>query len=106
VRYRHFRKPCVVSHERVLLKVAQSEPSARTSFWVARELRRVIDEEWLMRGRLWAAGLTHARRMEGGEGDGEGEDAECAICHLYLHLSAGTWVWWGGVGEGRGTVCL
>lgn len=38
------------------LQVAASDPSPLTSYWVAKELRRVVEEEGVMRAKLWALG--------------------------------------------------
>lgn len=55
-RYRKYKKPCVIAHEEMLLKVAQLDASPLASYWVQRELRRVVEEEAVMRAKLWAQG--------------------------------------------------
>jgi hypothetical protein len=82
-RLRHFRKPCVVSQEEMLLRVAAqqvgeaaaaalalapsgadalqqaSSPAAASPlvcFYLAKELRRVAEEEWVLRAKLWSEG--------------------------------------------------
>lgn len=65
-------------------------PSARTCSYVSKELARVLEEERVMRCKLWTDGLVRSRQVMPGEGmDPEaGGTAECTICHLPLHLSA------------------
>lgn len=80
-RLRHFRKPCVVSQEEMLLRVAAQQagpsvaamlgsggaalaasPASPTGasplvcYHLARELRRVVEEEWTLRAKLWSEG--------------------------------------------------
>jgi histone demethylase JARID1 len=56
-RYRHFKKPPVISHERLLIRAARSDDiTARTSYWVHKELARVVEEETVMRAKMWAEG--------------------------------------------------
>lgn len=91
-RLRHFRQPSVISHERLVLRVAASpEISARTSYWVHKELGRVIEEETLMRTKLWAEGVLSSRQVVSQGGFGPSpvgkRDAECSYCHMKLHLS-------------------
>lgn len=82
-RLRHFRKPCVVSQEEMLLRVAAQQvgqeqaaalalgPAANDAaqsaaslaagsplvcFYLAKELSRVAEEEWVLRAKLWSEG--------------------------------------------------
>jgi histone demethylase JARID1 len=140
-RYRHSRRPCAFSHERLVLDLAArcaaaaaaedeaepmegaepaangheangheangheangagaaasgpaaagSAPSGRTCYWVAKELGRVVEEERVLRAKLWSEGLRRSRRVAAplGMRAGDRQDAACAVCHLFLHLSA------------------
>jgi len=100
-KYRHYRKPCLFSHERLLVRTAvaavastnstdMEPPGPRTCHWVSQELERVASEERVMRAKLWSEGLVRSRRVDQHEGMdfGDQHDPECAICHLPLHLSA------------------
>ncbi|CAL8461880.1 g1411 [Coccomyxa elongata] len=89
-RYRSFRKPSLLSHEWLLLKVAREETSPDASFFVHRDLQRVIQEEREWRFKLWSQGCLRSRRVtqEVGMDEGDTDDAECVICHAYCHESA------------------
>lgn len=51
-RLRAFRKPPVVCHEWLLLKVAETGAAGETALRSAQDLRRVVDEETEWRCRL------------------------------------------------------
>lgn len=106
-KYRHYRKPCSFSHERLLVRTATvasvsggtiiggtdrvvDPPGPRTCHWVSQELERVASEERVMRAKLWSEGLVRSRRVDQpvGMDFGDQSDPGCAICHLPLHLSA------------------
>ncbi|KAK9819859.1 hypothetical protein WJX72_003401 [[Myrmecia] bisecta] len=89
-RYRSFRKPSLIAHEWLLLKVAKEDRDPRTAFFVRQDLLRVIAEEREWRSRLWSQGVRRARRITQpvGMDKGASDDAECAICHMYVHCSA------------------
>jgi hypothetical protein len=53
LRYRSFRKPSVLCHEELLLRVVR-EGSPVAAFWAARELQRAVREEARLRYHLWA----------------------------------------------------
>ncbi|DBA83815.1 TPA: hypothetical protein ACH3X1_006338 [Trebouxia sp. C0004] len=55
-RFRTFKKPSVVSHEGLLLKVAETDDSPETCFWAKQDLQRVIAEERQWRCKLWSTG--------------------------------------------------
>ena len=64
-RLRHFRQPCVVCHDAMLLRVAAAATSGApgeaaaaplAGHYLAAELRRVVEEEWVLRGKLWSEG--------------------------------------------------
>ena len=38
------------------VQVAAGEPSPLAAYWVGRELRRVVQEEAVLRAKLWASG--------------------------------------------------
>ncbi|KAA6416700.1 MAG: lysine-specific demethylase 5C-like, partial [Trebouxia sp. A1-2] len=88
-RFRTFRKPSVVSHEGLLLKVAETDDSPETCFWAKQDLQRVIAEERQWRCKLWSTGVKRSRRTDALKGfhKDDKDEAECAICHLYLHVS-------------------
>jgi hypothetical protein len=53
LRYRSFRKPSVLCHEELLLRVVR-EGSPVAAFWAARELERAVRDEARLRYHLWA----------------------------------------------------
>lgn len=94
-RLRHFRKPCVVSQEEMLLRVAAQQAGARLAathaalgppggtppaspplspgspspivcFYLRQELRRVAEEEWVLRAHLWSQGAWQRGGRRGG----------------------------------------
>uniref|UniRef100_A0A1D2AF40 Uncharacterized protein n=2 Tax=Auxenochlorella protothecoides TaxID=3075 RepID=A0A1D2AF40_AUXPR len=81
-RCRRLRRPTSWPHELVLLKWAE-DPALPASAcpWLARELRRCIDDDLATRLAVWAAGTTDSRRAEG-------EAARCALCGAHCTLSA------------------
>ena len=106
-KYRHFRKPCDFSHEKLVVRTAatalsppepsshntteEERPGPRSCYWVGQELRRIVDEERVMRAKLWSEGLVRSRRVDqsiGMDDVGSSSDADCVICRLPLHLSA------------------
>jgi histone demethylase JARID1 len=64
-RYRHFRRPPVLSLEELILKCsAEGDLSPEAAAWMAIELERVSEDERALRTGLWAKGVKRASRVE------------------------------------------
>jgi len=90
-RYRHFRRPPVLSLEELVLNVAKEKDlSPEAAAWVALEMERIYTDESALRMATWSKGITHSTRVEHLNGmlPGQDEDPECCVCHSILHLSA------------------
>lgn len=55
-RYRHFRKPPVLSQEELLLRVARNDGTKQTALFLAPELGRIVSEEKSLMLSNWQRG--------------------------------------------------
>jgi hypothetical protein len=98
-RYRLYHRPCVVSQEILLLRAAKdaittsaaSPPSSSSPllhYHLARELRRLLKEEAILRAKLWQAGLRKSRKLPSFDEESDVfAMAECSSCHMHPYLS-------------------
>lgn len=103
--YRSHRYPPLISHEKLLLDAIESIDSlgSKSKYWLSKELGRVLQEETILRFKLWSEGLVRSRKVSPGdaifqkrvkESSNDGQKAsnstrvmKCCVCRNKLALS-------------------
>lgn len=99
--YRNHRYPPLFSSEKLVLDVTKNCDSAsnETKFYVVHELSRILEEESILRFKVWAEGLHFSRQIKTDEASVKKENGvtaksdevkmikECCVCRNKLFLS-------------------